>query len=94
MSAGMQDNEAKAVCNNLARWIRKHGVHVVLGSFARQRPFIRGDRLAQFLGMSEDHDWLVECEACESEGCKECVVNVGACLMRKEKPKCGRAIML
>ena len=24
-----------------------------LGSFAHQRPFIRGDRLAQFLGMSE-----------------------------------------
>jgi len=47
-----------------------------------------------FLGVSEDHDWLVECEACESEGCKECVVNVGASLMRKEKPKCGRAIML
>ena len=29
---------------------------------------------------SEDHEWLVEC--------------VGASLMRKEKPKCGRAVML
>ena len=24
-----------AVCNNLARWLHKHGVHVVLGSFGR-----------------------------------------------------------
>ena len=32
-----------------------------------------------FPGVSEDHDWLVECEACESEGCKERVEERSCC---------------